>query len=183
MVQLFGTEKNNVNNNTINKINTTTTTIVPTTTKMITTTVPTTKEVTTTSTSSTTSTTLIKYVNNIDISNNENIVKKNEVTLLKNIAPVLNKQSLQKNQNTSLELKAVYETINIKTTKAINNSFGVGLLFLGIFGIINISREESISNIFKKRLLIKNTLVLIIGLGFLLNNITSLIYKIQIPTI
>jgi hypothetical protein len=176
VVQMFGTEKNNVAKPAIIKSASTNVAIstIPniTTTKLVTTT-----------TIATTTTTIMKIVNAIDNSNNKREgAKENHITLLKNIAPVLNQQSEQNNK-TTLGLHVVNDVVNHKTIKNINNSFGMGLLFLGIFGIINISSENTISNIFRKKLLIRNSLVLIIGLGFLLNNITSFIYKIRIPTI
>lgn len=177
VVQMFGTEKSNVvKSMPVKSIDT----------KVITSTIPstTTTKLITTTTIATTTTTIMKIVNAIDNSNDKRKdIKENEVTLLKNIAPVLNQQSEQNNKTASLSLQIVNDVVSHKTVKTINNSFGIGLLFLGIFGIINISSENTISNMFRKKLLIRNSLVLIIGLGFLLNNITIFIYKIRIPTI
>lgn len=175
---MFGTEKNKIIIKENNKI--TTTTLAPQTTKAV---VSTTNKITTTSTTFVSTTSTSKIVNAIVSESIKNIKKENQVTLLKNIAPVLYKQSEQQNKINSVKLKVIYEMIKPKTTKIINNSFGLGLLFLGIFGIININTNNSITNIFRKKLLVKNVLILIIGFGFLLNNITLLIYKIRIPTI
>jgi len=137
-----------------------------------------------TSTSLTTTTKIapveIKIVNATESVGTEN---KNEVTLITNIAPVLQQQSNEANKELAMGLQLVSEVVKPETVKTINNSFGLGLLFLGIFGIINISSESSLTNSFKRKLFLRNAFVLIIALGFLLNNITHIVYQIRIPTI
>jgi len=115
--------------------------------------------------------------------NKDNIQKGNDKTLLTNLNSVILEQSQSKNQSFALGVNMVHNIINPKTAKTINNSLGMGLLFLGIFGILNISSQDKISNIFRKNLLGRNALMLLIGLGFLLSNFGYLIIKIKIPTI
>ncbi len=179
VVQMFGAEKTANIAPTTKPIKTTTTTIKPTTTTLATTT--TSLATTTTKTEDVLPATLI----NSTVKNEGEITIKNEETMidLKNIAPLLNKQSSDIEKSLALNTHLVGEIINPKLAKTINNSFGVGLLFLGIFGIININTQGDISNMFKKRLLIRNTLVLVIGLGFILNNLATLIYRIKVPTV
>lgn len=110
-------------------------------------------------------------------------VKTNDKTLLTNVGPVILQQSQSKNQSLSLGVNMVHETIKPKVTASINNGFGMGLLFIGIFGIMNINSNDKISNIFKKTLLAKNALLLLIGLTFLLNNFGYLLLKIKVPAI
>jgi len=163
---MFGTEK--IANNT------------PVIKKSVTSTKPTTTTIKQTITSaSTTSTKLVELVEekraivNATEYNEEKkiIIKENEYTLLKNIAPLINQQSQENNQIALVGFEIVNSVINPKLIKVINNGFGAGLLFLGIFGIINISTETSINNMFRRKLLIKNMLVLLIGFSFVLNNI------------
>jgi len=178
VVQMFGTEKIASNTPVIKKS--------VTSTKPATTTI---KQ--TTTSASTTSTTLVELVeekraivNAIEYNEEKKIIiKENEYTLLKNIAPLINQQSQENNQIALVGFEIVNSVINPKLIKVINNGFGAGLLFLGIFGIINISTETSINNMFRRKLLIKNMLVLLIGFSFVLNNIIVWVYKIRIPTI
>ena len=157
VVQMFGTE--NINN-AISTIKTSP--VLPTTTSTI---------VSTTT----------NFINNTEKESIE--IKENKITLLKSIAPIIKEQSNNKDQNAALSLELVKNVISPESIKKVNNSFGLGLLFLGIFGIINIGNQNNIATAFKRKLFLKNAFVLIIGLGFLLNNITNIIYKIKIPTI
>jgi hypothetical protein len=168
---MFGTE--NINN-AISTIKTSP--VLPTTTSTIvsTTTIPST-------TSTVVATTTTKFINNTERESTE--IKENKITLLKSIAPIIKEQSNNKDQNAALSLELVKNVISPESIKKVNNSFGLGLLFLGIFGIINIGNQNNIATAFKRKLFLKNAFVLIIGLGFLLNNITNIIYKIKIPTI
>ncbi len=178
VVQMFGAEKTTATpiahtNKPIKQ--TPTTTVKPTTTTVR----PTTTLITTT-----TQKEIVVALNSTIKDDTEKIVNKEEtMTALKNLAPVLNQQSNNLNKTLMLNTQLINEAINPKITKAINNGFGLGLLFLGIFGIININAQDNVSNLFKKKLLMKNALVLIIGLGFILNNLITLIYKIKVPTI
>jgi hypothetical protein len=173
VVQMFGSEKN-------------TTTAMPKT--VIKTTVTTKVIRTTTSTTTTTTTTkpvveiAVKVINST-IDTTPIIEKENNKTLLKNISSTIYTQSDSVNRPIALGINVLKNATNNKTTKVINNGFGLGLLFLGIFGIININTQESITRTFKKNLMLKNALVLFIGLGFLLNNFSSFITKIKIPTL
>ena len=175
VVQMFGTEKISV---APVKSPVRTPKAPPTTLPMQATTTP------TSSTSLTTTTkiapTEIKVVNateSVGVKNND------KVTLITNIVPVLQQQSDESNKDLAMGLQLVSEVVKPETVKTINNSFGIGLLFLGIFGIINISSESSLTNSFKRKLFLRNAFVLIIALGFLLNNITHIVYQIRIPTI
>ncbi|MFA5230414.1 MAG: hypothetical protein WC422_03285 [Candidatus Paceibacterota bacterium] len=175
---MFGTEKTTATptskTNVAKPIKQTTTTAKPTTTTIA----------TTTTLSTTTTTKEIALAINATTNNeNEKIInKESTMTALKNLAPVLNQQSNHTSKTLALNTRLINEAVNPKITKAINNGFGLGLLFLGIFGIININTQENISNLFKKKLLVRNALVLVIGLGFILNSLTVLIYRIKIPT-
>ncbi len=177
VVQMFGTEKN-INTTTVkvpikNIVTTTTTKVIrtTTTTKLTTTTVtePMVEEV--------------KIVNTTVDNTAKDNTKVEDRTLLKNIEVTIYNQGEEKNKTLALGVSALKGTISTKTTRTINNSLGMGLLFLGIFGIMNISSQNNLTFGFRKNLLIRNSLVLIIGLGFLLNNLGVLIVKIRIPTI
>lgn len=173
VVQMFGAEKQIVA-----KPQAFTTTTKP----LIQTTVSTTLKTTTTINTTTTKVDIAES-KMINATESVDVKKKNEVTLITNIAPIIKQQSENANKELALGLQLVSEVVKPSTIKIVNNSFGLGLLFLGIFGIINISSENSISNSFKRKLFLKNAFVLIIALGFLLNNMTRIIYQIKIPTI
>lgn len=177
VVQMFGAEK------TITVIQPKTAIKVTPTTRAIKVTKPTS---TTSSISTTVSTTepiaeTTKIVNAVVNDNTANNIS--DKTLLTNISSTILEQSNPKNQSLALGVDMARNMVSPKITKTINNSFGVGLLFLGIFGILNINSQDKIPNIFRKNLLGQNTLVLLIGLGFLLSNFGYLIIKIKIPTI
>lgn len=179
VVQMFGAEKTTstpvLKVSATEPIEPTTTTIKSTTTTLV----------TTTTLLATTTTKENTMMINSTISNDDKKTINQEDTALafKNLAPVLNKQANRTNETLALNTRLINEAVNPKITKAINNSFGLGLLFLGIFGIININTQENISNQFKKKLLIRNAIVLVISLGFIVNNLTSIVYKVKIPTI
>jgi hypothetical protein len=146
----------------------------------------TTSAVTSTTTIPSTTTTIVttttKFINNTEKVNSTEI-KENGITLLENIAPIIKEQSKDKDQKAALSLELVKNIISPESIKKANHTFGMGLLFLGIFGIINIGNQNNIAATFKRKLFLRNAFVLIIGLGFLLNNITNIIYRIKIPTI
>jgi hypothetical protein len=181
VVQMFGTEKIATITPTAKPtIKTTTTTVKPTTTTLL----------KTTTTSLATTTTEEIVINQTPLLNatikadgEVTVIKEETMTALKNLTPILNKQLSDTKNSLALNTEVIGEMINPKLTKAINNGLGLGLLFLGIFGIISINAQDDISNMFKKRLLAKNALILVIGLGFILNNLTALIFKIKVPTI
>lgn len=125
----------------------------------------------------------VKIVNAIIDNSVKNNIKTEDKTLLKNIKSTIYVQGEDKNKTLALGVEVLKGTINTKTTKAVNGGVGLGLLFLGIFGIINITSQNDLAIGFRKNLLIRNAFVLVIGLGFLLNNLGTLITKIKIPTI
>lgn len=187
VVQMFGSEKNTIPAQ--QKIEVKATTLTTKTEKLAPHTITTKIAKTTTTTILATSTTIpavlipeIAIVNST-IQKETVATTISDKTMLTNIAPVILGQSETKNQSLALGVNMIHDAVNPKITTAINNSFGMGLLFIGIFGILNINSNDQISNIFKKTLLAKNTLLFIIGLSFLLNNFSYLLLKIRVPII
>jgi formate-dependent nitrite reductase membrane component NrfD len=62
-----------------------------------------------------------------------------------------------------------------------DNGFGIGLLFLGIFGIINIHNENQLAHGFKRKALLKNLAIFVVGVGLILSGYTGLFAQIKLP--
>lgn len=147
---------------------------------------------TTTTTSLITTTTTIEIkplaqINRVEI--DETIPKEPEEILIssndeirKNIAKIINQNSVEKTSVKGfIGYNLTKDLINQSWIKTFDNSMGIGLLFLGIFGIINIYNNNQIKVEFKRKLLAKNFLIILIGVGLFTSNFIIGISNVRTP--
>ncbi len=179
IVQLFGTEMSSVKKDALMLAATQPSLSVATT-------IPSTT--TTTKTIPTTSTTLeekgvapVVAVNKIELPEGESNVVMQNNDELRNIASIINEQSANDSSVKIIGYTITKDIVNDDFLKIFDNGAGIGLLFLGIFGIINIHQNAQLGHSFRRKALLKNLAIFVIGVGLIVSSFNNLFAQIKTP--
>lgn len=119
--------------------------------------------------------------NQIELAENDNPERVASTEDLQNVSLMLNDQNVLTSDSKIIGYTLTKDVVDGSFLKWIDNGFGIGLLFLGIFGIINIHNENQLAHSFKRKALLKNLAIFVVGIGLILSGYTGLFAQIKLP--